>query len=470
MRLVTDRSASGESKLEVAATRIADLWAKHRDHVYRAPATGEPHPTPGALQLVFCDLSTPSRDWNAYEELRGLLAAHGVPHEQIRFIHEARNDAEKARLFATARSGQIAVLIGSTEKMGVGTNIQNRTIALHHVDCPWRPADIEQREGRGIRQGNQNPEIHLYRYVVEGSFDAYSWQTVERKARFIHQVMRGRLDTRQVDDIGDNALSYAEVKALASGDPLTLEKARADAEHTRLRRLHRAHQRGQHALRHTLATATTNAQRLATDQLNVQDAIARRTDTRGELFALTIGERTARTRTDAGSLIKRWATTAPIRRQQPLGQLAGLDIDATIDQDPINGRRIARLTLHGLPSTPATLELDKLHDSALSLVRQLEHRIGDLDALRARLHAEHQAALAQAAAAHEALARPFKYADQLQRAETHCTEIAAAIQARQAQAREAGPADEHETPPAATHAKRAPARALTGPPDRGLGR
>ena len=204
---------------------------------------------------MFCDLSTPAERWNAYAELRALLAAEGVPEQQIRFVHEARNDAEKGRLFAACRAGHVAVLIGSTEKMGVGTNIQTRAVALHHLDCPWRPADIEQREGRILRQGNQNPCVEIYRYVVERSFDAYSWQTVERKAKFIAQVTRGRLDVRSIEDIGDQALSYTEVKALASGDPLILEHARVSNEVTRLERLERAWVKNREQLRYTLASA-----------------------------------------------------------------------------------------------------------------------------------------------------------------------------------------------------------------------
>ena len=153
------------------------------------------------------------------------------------------------------------MLVGSTEKMGVGTNIQDRCIAIHHLDCPWRPADIEQRDGRGVRQGNQNPEIHIIRYATQGSFDTYSWQTVERKARFINQVMRGRLDVREIEDIGENTLSFAEVKALASGDPLILDKAKIDAEVTRLTRLERAWQRAQHTLKGTIAGAEDRAPR-----------------------------------------------------------------------------------------------------------------------------------------------------------------------------------------------------------------
>jgi hypothetical protein len=231
MRLVTGQPPSGASKLTTAADTIAALHDRYADATYLDAATGERSPIPGGLQIVFCDLSTPAAGdrWNAYDELRRLLAQRGLPANTVRFMHEAGNDAEKARLFAACRSGHVSVLIGSTEKMGVGTNIQDRCIAIHHLDCPWRPADIEQRDGRGVRQGNQNPAIHIVRYAVEGSFDAYSWQTVERKARFINQIMRGRLDVREIEDLGENTLSFAEVKALASGDPLILDKARIEA-------------------------------------------------------------------------------------------------------------------------------------------------------------------------------------------------------------------------------------------------
>src|SRR3954452_19429201 len=166
--------------------------------------------------------------------------------------------------------------------MGVRTNVPARCLALHHLDCPWRPADIEQREGRALRQGNQNPEIGILRYVVEGSFDAYSWQTVERKARFIAQIMRGRLDVREIEDIGDSALSFAEVKALASGDPLILDKPAADADLTRLQRLERAYQRNRHALRSALAGAHARAEHSAGELATVHAALHVRRDTRGD--------------------------------------------------------------------------------------------------------------------------------------------------------------------------------------------
>ncbi len=314
MRLVSGRRTAGECKLERATTVIARLWRENRGNTYLDPDSGQPSPTPGGLQIVFCDLSTPAERWNAYAELRALLAAEGVPEQQIRFVHEARNDAEKGRLFAACRAGHVAVLIGSTEKMGVGTNIQTRAVALHHLDCPWRPADIEQREGRILRQGNQNPRVEIYRYVVERSFDAYSWQTVERKAKFIAQVTRGRLDVRSIEDIGDQALSYTEVKALASGDPLILEHARVSNEVTRLERLERAWVKNREQLRYTLASAVEREKARGYDVEAIERAIARRVDTRGEKFAMTIGAVHYTERTAAAEALIRWAQTAPLGR------------------------------------------------------------------------------------------------------------------------------------------------------------
>jgi N12 class adenine-specific DNA methylase len=391
-QLLTGQKASTPGKLDHAADTIARLWREHRDQLYRTPS-GDPSPITGALQIVFCDLSTPNPErWTAYDELRQLLAGRGLPAEQIRFIHEARNDAEKARLFAACRAGHISVLIGSTEKMGVGTNIQDRCIAIHHLDCPWRPADIEQRDGRGVRQGNQNPEIHIIRYATQGSFDTYSWQTVERKARFINQVMRGRLDVREVEDIGENTLSFAEVKALASGDPLILDKAKIDAEVTRLHRLERAWQRAQHTLKGTIAGAEGRARSLAEQINTVRAAAEQRIDTRGELFRMTVHGRAVSARTDAAQLLAGRLQQLPYGQRVPIGELAGLHVDAEITAGT-NGRPIVQLTLHGLSAAPATLERAQLADSGLSLVRQLEHRVATLPELGDRLQADRDAAL-----------------------------------------------------------------------------
>jgi diaminopimelate epimerase len=206
----------------------------------------------------------------------------GVPRDQVRFVHQAKSDDAKARLFAACRDGRVAVLVGSSEKMGVGTNVQARALALHHLDCPWRPADIEQREGRLLRQGNQNAEVEILRYVTEASFDTYMWQTVERKAGFIAQVTTGRLVDREVDDIGDQALSFAEVKALATGNPLIVEKAEVDTEVARLVRLERSHHDDQHRLSRKAETAERRCEKAMVDATAVRLAIGRRRDTRGE--------------------------------------------------------------------------------------------------------------------------------------------------------------------------------------------
>ncbi|MDR1647205.1 MAG: DEAD/DEAH box helicase [Zoogloeaceae bacterium] len=191
-------------------------------------------------QLVFCDLSAPrgGHGFSVYEDLRERLIEAGIPGEEIAFIHDAGTDAQKAKLFKSVREGRIRVLMGSTQKMGVGTNVQNRLAAIHELDAPWRPCDVEQREGRILRQGNQCEEVEIIRYVTANSFDAYSWQTLETKARFIAQVMRGD-GIRSIEDVALATLSYAEVKALASGNPLVIEKAGVDAEVAKLSSLHR---------------------------------------------------------------------------------------------------------------------------------------------------------------------------------------------------------------------------------------
>jgi N12 class adenine-specific DNA methylase len=426
MRLASGHPASGVCKLEVAAGRIAAIWREHHDRPYQDPDTGERSPTTGALQIVFCDLATPSPErWNAYDELRDQLAGLGIPRDRIRFIHEAKSDVEKGRLFAAARNGHIAVLIGSTEKMGVGTNIQARAVALHLLDCPWRPSDIEQRTGRIQRQGNQNPEVQIIRYVVEHSFDAYSWQTVERKARFIAQVMRGRLDLREIEDIGDNALSFAEVKALASGDPLILEHAQASAELTRLQRLERAWQRNHPTLRSTIAAATDRAEVCDRETAAVTQALGRRTDTRGERFAITINTNTIRERKPAGETLARWAAAAQPGRTERLARLGGLEILATVREDYRAGGRELVLELDGLPGDPARASLDHAHANPLTLIRQLEHRVNTLDELADRLRSQRDNALLEAQRARDALARPFKHAEQLSSARerhAHITE------------------------------------------------
>jgi hypothetical protein len=419
MQLVTGQPASAPGKLQAAAENIARLYHATRAREYLDPVTGRPSSTPGALQIVFCDLSTPGGEgWNAYDQLRDELADRGVPADRVRYIHQARDDVEKARLFAACRAGHVNVILGSTQKMGVGTNIQPRAIALHHVDVPWRPADIAQRDGRIMRQGNQNPTVGIYRYVTEGSFDTYMWQTVERKARFINQLMRGRLDVREIEDLGDDVIGFAELKAIASGDPLILEKAKIDAEVERLGRVHRAWQRGHHALRSTITAGDERATARERQLAAIDHALPRVRDTRGELFSMTIDAHSYTHRTDAATALAASLRTVARGPERHVAQLAGLHIDAELHGDQ-TGEQYLHLTLHGLPAQPATLKRSQLADAGLSLIRQLEHRVQTLPQLAARLDNERVEGLRESAAAREQLARPFKYADQLTDARRH---------------------------------------------------
>lgn len=195
--------------------------------------------TERSSQIIFCDLSTPKGDgtFNVYDDLKKKLIAKGVPEAEIAFIHDANTEAKKTELFSKVKSGQVRFLLGSTAKMGAGTNVQDRLIALHHLDVGWKPSDLEQREGRIIRQGNMNKKVHIYRYVTEGTFDSYMWQLIESKQKFISQIMTSKSPVRSCEDVDDTALSYAEVKALATGNPAIKEKMALDVEISKLKLL-----------------------------------------------------------------------------------------------------------------------------------------------------------------------------------------------------------------------------------------
>ena len=194
-------------------------------------------------QLIFCDLSTPKGDgtFNVYDDVRNKLVARGIPKEEIAFIHEYNTEAKKADLFAKVRAGQVRILMGSTPKLGTGTNVQDRLIALHHLDCPWKPSDLEQQEGRILRQGNQNEKVKIFRYVTENTFDAYMWQILENKQKFISQIMTSKSPVRACEDVDDTALSYAEIKALATGNPYIKEKMDLDVQVSKLKLLKANH-------------------------------------------------------------------------------------------------------------------------------------------------------------------------------------------------------------------------------------
>ena len=228
--------ADPESKAVKCAETVFDIWRR----------TAEKRST----QMIFCDLSTPKSEgiFSVYDDIRSKLVEMGVPENEIAYIHDAKTETQKKDLFAKVRAGQVRVLLGSTQRMGAGTNCQQKLVALHHLDCPWRPADLQQREGRIIRQGNENAEVDIYSYVTEGTFDAYLYQLVERKQKFIAQIMTSKSPVRSAEDVDEQALSYAEIKALASGNPLIKEKMDLDIEVTKLKLLKSSHLSQRYAL------------------------------------------------------------------------------------------------------------------------------------------------------------------------------------------------------------------------------
>ena len=213
------------SKVNVCVKNVFAIWDKTKEN--------------RSTQLLFSDMSTPKGDgeFNIYDDIRGKLVAMGIPKEEIAFIHEANSDKQKDELFAKVRKGDVRILLGSTGKMGAGTNVQNKLIALHDLDVPWRPADLEQRAGRIVRQGNENKEVSIYRYVTENTFDAYLWQTIENKQKFISQIMTSKAPVRVAEDVDESSLNYAEIKALATGDPKIKEKMDLETQVTKLKML-----------------------------------------------------------------------------------------------------------------------------------------------------------------------------------------------------------------------------------------
>ena len=224
------------SKAAKCAENVFEIWQRTADK--------------RSTQMIFCDLSTPKDDgtFSVYDDIHAKLLELGIPENEIAFIHNAKSEVQKKDLFGKVRSGQVRILLGSTQRMGAGTNCQQKLIALHHLDCPWRPSDLQQREGRIIRQGNENPEVDIYSYVTEGTFDAYLYQLVESKQKFISQIMTSKSPVRSAEDVDEQALSYAEIKALASGNPMIKEKMDLDIEVSKLKLLKANHLSQKYAL------------------------------------------------------------------------------------------------------------------------------------------------------------------------------------------------------------------------------
>ena len=291
-----------------------------------------------SAQLIFCDLSTPKGDgtFNVYEDICNKLKEKGVPPEEIAFIHDANTEKRKAELFAKVRSGQVRFLLGSTAKMGAGTNVQDRLIALHHLDVPWRPSDIEQQEGRILRQGNMNDKVKIFRYVTEGTFDSYSWQLIENKQKFIGQIMTSKSPVRSCEDIDEAALSYAEVKALATGNPYIKEKMDLDIQVSKLKLLKANHTSQRYRLEDNIAKhypmqITALKERLEGYRADIQTYAAHKPVDK-DAFSMKIGNRTYTDKKKAGAaLIDMCRSAKQPNMAVTIGEYQGFKMSVSFD-------------------------------------------------------------------------------------------------------------------------------------------
>ena len=324
-RLMNDMLPDSEtSKVGACAENVFDIWQRTADRK--------------STQMVFCDLSTPHGDgkFNVYDDLRNKLIAKGVPAEEIAYIHTANSEAQKKELFGKVRSGQVRVLIGSTQKMGAGTNVQTKLAALHHLDCPWRPSDLQQREGRIIRQGNENREVDIYTYVTENTFDSYLYQLVESKQKFIGQIMTSKSPVRSAEDIDETALSYAEIKALCAGNPHIKEKMDLDIDVSRLKLLKANHLSQRYSLEDQILKEFPRRirsleQRIEGYQADI-DQRKRNTEPNEDGFSpMIMPGGTVREKKAAGDAIlglcKSMTSPDPI----PIGQYRGFDMELSFD-------------------------------------------------------------------------------------------------------------------------------------------
>jgi hypothetical protein len=344
-----------QGKVNLAVEKIFNIWQESKPE--------------RSAQLVFCDLSTPKdRGFSVYNDMAQKLEKLGIPSSEIAFIQDYDSDVSKMMLFRDVRAGKVRVLFGSTQKMGSGTNVQERLIALHHLDAPWRPADVEQREGRILRQGNKNSVVQIFRYVTEGSFDAYMWQTLETKAKFIAQVMSGDMTIRRLEDLDSAALTYAEVKAIASGNPLVIEKAQVDAELIRLTRLRSAHAEEQYRIRTNLRRSHEDAEIFTTRLTNLRQDLGVRQDTSGDKFRIELDGQESNNRGIAGELIMRRAEKLKARFGDDIkiGRFAGFDlflrpgfnntVEMVVRGSNSYGARVADTALGTIRSLEATVQ------------------------------------------------------------------------------------------------------------------
>ena len=335
------------SKAAKCAENVFEIWRRTADQ--------------RSTQMIFCDLSTPKDDgtFSVYDDIRAKLLELGIPENEIAFIHNAKSEAQKKDLFGKVRSGQVRILLGSTQRMGAGTNCQQKLIALHHLDCPWRPSDLQQREGRIIRQGNENPEVDIYSYVTEGTFDAYLYQLVESKQKFISQIMTSKSPVRSAEDVDEQALSYAEIKALASGNPMIKEKMDLDIEVSKLKLLKANHLSQKYALEDAISKGFPK--QIAETQARITGygadiaTVKENTHPNGDGFSpLTLAGVTHADKKEAGAALLTMCQTMLSPEATQVGSYRGLTLELAFD----TFAREYRLTMIGQLRHTVTLGTD----------------------------------------------------------------------------------------------------------------
>ena len=359
-------------------------------------------------QLVFCDLSTPHYDgkFNVYDDIKSKLIARGVPEKEIAFIHDANTEAQKAELFAKVRRGQVRVLLGSTQKMGAGTNVQTRIVASHDLDCPWRPADLEQRAGRSLRQGNMNAKVKMFKYVTKGTFDAYNWCLVENKQKFIGQIMTGKSPARSAEDVDATALSYAEVKALATGDDRIREKMELDVQVAKLKVLKAGHTAQKYAMEDKVIQYYPR--QIAEEQLLIEGMsadlpVVQRHPVKDNAFSMTVQGTVYKERKAAGeAIIKICSKITDPKAVVDLGEYRGFSMRASF-----NGTEF-KVSLKGQLTYSAVLSDDPVGSVARinNALETIESSLQSHKAARERLESDMAAAKAEAE-------KPFPKEDEL---------------------------------------------------------
>ena len=345
-------------------------------------------------QLIFCDLATPKGDgtFNVYDDVRNKLVARGIPKEEIAFIHEYNTETKKADLFAKVRAGQVRILMGSTPKLGAGTNVQDRLIALHHLDCPWKPSDLEQQEGRILRQGNQNDKVKIFRYVTENTFDAYMWQILENKQKFISQIMTSKSPVRACEDVDDTALSYAEIKALATGNPYIKEKMDLDVQVSKLKLLKANHTSQIYRLESDIAKnfpvqISALKERIAGMQIDSQ--IVKSVDLQdNDTFAMTVGNVLYEDKKEAGeALIAACAGLKAVSTGGKVGEYQGFTLSASYNMFS----NAFELTIKGKCSYKLEIGKDpvgnmqRIHNTLSSIDRKLTESEQKLETVQQQL-------------------------------------------------------------------------------------